>query len=264
MKVLPMSTRLALAVVVVAVIAGVALLTLGSGGAPTSARVASGLAAAEHRIKVLLAGVPEHEDVLGDPAAPVTLQVFGDLQCPTTRQFVVGAFPFLVREWVRAGVLRIVYRSLRTTTSEIGLFKTQQIAALAAGMQDRLWYYVDLFYHEQAREHSGYVTEGFLQRIARQTPGLKRGLWGEYRFDPLLSAQVAEDGRTARREGFDSTPSFLVGFTAGGNVTRLLPVSQLEPQPFNVAIERLLATTGMSRSARAAVDRAASAPEAQG
>jgi hypothetical protein len=48
-------------------------------------------------------------------------------------------------------------------------------------------------YHEQGRERSGYVTESYLPGLARQVPGLNFGLWTDYRHDPQLPPQVAQD-----------------------------------------------------------------------
>ena len=108
----------------------------------------------------------------------MTLQFFGDLQCPNSKEFALLTLPTLVQRWVRPGKLRIEYRSLETSTREPPTFMLQQIAALAAGMQDRLWYYVEYFYYEQGVEHTGYVNEGYLDKLAEQTPGLQLERWG--------------------------------------------------------------------------------------
>jgi protein-disulfide isomerase len=205
--------------------------------------------AATQRIDALLAGIPERGNALGSPTAPVTLQFFGDLECPTSREFTVGALPSLIDRWVRGGDLRIEYRSLETATREPAVFTTQQVAALAAGMQDRLWYYLELFYQEQGREDSGYVTESYLRGLARQAPGLSLELWSEDRKDPQLPAQVSGDERAAAGQGFHSTPSFLIGRTGSGRPVKLLEFSTIEPAAFNREISRFLAEA--KRQARA-------------
>jgi protein-disulfide isomerase len=163
-------------------------------------------------INALLAGIPESGNALGSPTAPVTLQYFGDLECSTAQAFTLKALPSIIRKWVRSEKLRIEYRSLRTV-SEPEAFGVQQVAALAAGQQNKLWYYLEYFYHEQGREGSGYVTEGYLQALARQVPDLNLELWGDYRHDPQLAAQVAEDEQAGHAAHMHSTPSFLVGPT---------------------------------------------------
>lgn len=229
----------------VAAIIAVVVVTSGSSSSvqPASAQgttAARGPTAAQ-RIDALLAGIPESGNALGSPAAPVTLQFFGDLECPTSREFTVGALPSLIGRWVRGGQLRIEYRSLETATREPALFSAQQVAALATGMQDRAWYYLEFFYQEQGREDSGYVTEGYLRRLAQQTPGLNLELWDKDRGDPRLPAEVASDGRAAASLGFRSTPSFLIGRTGSTRPIKLLRFSTIEPAAFNTEISRLLA-----------------------
>jgi|SRR5580700_471931 hypothetical protein len=243
----------------IAVVAIVVVVIVSSGGKssvqPASAQgsTTARSTAAAQRINALLGGIPESGNALGAAAAPVTLQYFGDLECPTSREFTIGALPFLIRRWVRDGQLRIEYRSLETATREPAVFEVQQAAALAAGMQDKLWYYIEFFYHEQGRERSGYVTASYLQGLARQTPGLNLGLWGKDRHNPRLPASLSADAQTAAGEGFSSTPSFLIGRTGSGHPSKLLRFSTIDPSTFNVAIQRLLAQGAAQPRARVSV-----------
>ena len=219
-----------LVTVVVAVIA--------TSGGDSSAKPASGHGTtAAQGISALLVGIPESGNTLGSPTAPVTLQYFVDLECPTARAFTLEALPSIIRKWVRSGKLRIEFRSLRTV-SEPEVFGVQQVAALAAGRQDKLWYYLEYFYHEQGREHSGYVTEGYLRALARQVPGLNRELWGDYRHDPQLAAQVTEDEQTAHATHLRSTPSFLVSRTGSAPILRLGQFATLDD--INDAVRQVL------------------------
>jgi protein-disulfide isomerase len=158
----------------------------------------------------LLAGIRQSGNTLGDPRAPVTVQYFADLQCPYCRRFTLGVLPSLIGSYVRSGKLKIEYRSLETATHNPGVFEVQQVAALAAGKQNKLWDFIDLFYHEQAREDSGYVTERYLQGLARQVTGLNLIEWTAARNDPELAHTLAGDARAAASAGLSSTPSFLV------------------------------------------------------
>ena len=60
----------------------------------------------------LLEGIPQDGTALGRPDAPVTLVEYADLQCPYCAQWARGAFPRLVRDYVRTGKLRIEFRGL--------------------------------------------------------------------------------------------------------------------------------------------------------
>jgi protein-disulfide isomerase len=232
------ATVVVVATIVVAIATGA-----GGGSAPSS----SGPRASEveRGISSLLAGISQHANVLGRSEAPVTLRWFGDLECPFCKRFALGALPSIIGQWVRSGSLKIEYFSMETATRDLKVFSSQEVAALAAGIQDRLWNYIETFYHEQGEEGSGYVTDKYLEGLARQVPGLNRVVWAEDRYDPKLAARVAAEMRVAQEAGFTGTPSFLIS-RRGGRVIRLSPPSLTDPKPFDVAIEYLL-----DRSARA-------------
>lgn len=186
----------------------------------------------------LLTGIPQHGAELGDPGAPVTVQFFGDLQCKDSRQVMLGALPILIRRWVRPGKVRLVYRSTETDTKGAGgrvEFRDQQGAALAAGRQNRLWNFIDVFYREQGPEFTGYVTERFLHLIAAQA-GLDMARWQTAR-EPFWRWERDLDGDESLGKARDvkSTPSFLIGPTGGpSHVLRHFALE--EPGVFEEAI----------------------------
>jgi protein-disulfide isomerase len=232
-------TQLGIVVAVVVAVIVVILIATGGGGtkkvAPHSAEANQTTAA----VTTLIGGIPQHGNTLGNPNAPVTLQYFGDLECPICKEFTLGALPPIIQKWVRTGKVKIEYRSLETATREQEVFKTQQVAALAAGKQQKMWNYLETFYHEQGEEDSGYVTESYLQGLAQQVPGLNLTTWANDRSDPALVTQVTSDAQAANTVGFTGTPSFLIGKT-GGTPSKLEYSSLSDPSSFNEAIEKLL------------------------
>lgn len=232
-----------LGIVVTVVVVAIVVILIASGGGGKSKTIVTGSQESKKTISAVNAvvgGIPQSGNVLGSPTAPVTLQYFGDLECPICKDFTLGALPTIVQKWVRAGKLRIEYRSLETATREPEVFKTQQIAALAAGKQNKMWYFVELFYHEQGEESSGYVTEKYLQNLAQQVPGLDLAKWTSDRNDQTLSNQVTTDAQAANNAGFNGTPSFLIGKTGGGATSKVEYTSLTDPAPFNAAIEKVL------------------------
>jgi protein-disulfide isomerase len=227
-----------LAVVVSAVVA----VLLATGQSTTPAKVAPQSAQARAvtaTVTALLAGVPQRGNVLGRPTAPVTLQYFGDLECPVCRSFTTQALPSLIHRWVRGGELKIEYRSLETATREPEVFASQQVAALAAGQQGRMWNFLETFYAEQGEEGSGYVTERFIQGVATQVPGLDLARWSAARADAGLGQTVALDAQVAANDQLGGTPAFLIG-RSGRTPQRLEPSSFTAPEPFGRAIEASL------------------------
>ncbi len=218
----------------------------GSSNAPTKdlAAHSSEIAA----VKSLLAGIPQNGNVLGNPNAKATMQYFGDLECPICQEFTLGSLPTIVEKFVRPGKLKLEYRSLSTATGNAehdgsepqGTFDSQQVAALAAGKQNLMWYFVELFYHEQGAEGSGYVTEAFIQGLAQQVPGLDLTKWTADRSDTTLVATVESDAQAAAKEGFEGTPSFLIGKT-GSTLETFSPSTYNEPSSFLPTLEKLVA-----------------------
>jgi len=205
--------RVALAIIAVAVVGVLSVVGVsdvaGSSGQPSSVRV-------EKEVSTLLGGIPQSGDTLGRASAPITLQIFGDLESADVRTFVVWLLPDIIRDWVRTGIVKVQYRSFMSASSPYpNVFLTQQVAALAAGVQDKLWNFIETFYHEQGQEHTRYVTRKYLEGIAKQVPGLNLAQWEHDREIRELSKQVGEDDHDAQAIGFPDAPVFLLGRTGG-------------------------------------------------
>jgi protein-disulfide isomerase len=217
------------AIVVIAVAIAISAGSTGRSGLATGAAAKRIYA----QVNSLLTGIPERGTQLGNPDARITLTFFGDLQCPICAAFasggeldgVVGGLPQFVRDQVRTGRAKIVYRSFCTATCSDfsdgqSLFDEQQTAAYAAGVQSRFWYYEELFYRQQGREGTLYVTPGFLDQLAGQVHGLNLKSWASDRRDRALLSQVQGDGRAAVRQlplvdGARGTPGLIMSGPAG-------------------------------------------------
>ena len=151
---------------------------------------------------------------------------------------MLGALPFLIRHWVRDGTLRILFRSLKTDTPEENEFTAQQMAALAAGRQGKMWTFIDLFYREQGPEFTYYADDAFLEGIAEQA-GVSQEPWATDRKSVGLAEEIESDEAMAKTKEMESTPSFLIGPT-GGEAHRLRHFSLEEPNVFDEAIRGLL------------------------
>jgi protein-disulfide isomerase len=124
------------------IVVGVALVTFGSGtmlyrakrpqvkNIPESQGVAARSDASAH--------------VRGNPDAPVTLEEFGDFQCPPCGQFAVFVEE-LLREYDSR--LRVVFRNFPLPAHEHA--REAALAAEAAGFQGKFWEMHDTLYREQ-------------------------------------------------------------------------------------------------------------------
>jgi hypothetical protein len=167
------------------------------------------------RIAALFGGIPQHGPVLGQATAPVTLQVFIDLEDQLDSGYWFKALlPPILEQFVRTNVVRLEFHSLMTDTLNARPFIMQQTAALAAGEQNLLWNYAATFLNTPGREFTNYVNERFLTGIAKQISGLNITRWDRFRT-AALARVVALDNNAARRFGLRVTPAFRVGLTKG-------------------------------------------------
>ena len=198
--------------VVLAAVAVVAVaIALSSGGGGSSGlRTGNGGAKIAAQVQQLIAGIPQSGATLGNPKAPVTMTYYSDLQCPVCADFTLNSgFGELLANDVRAGKVKVVYRSLETATRDPQTFQTQQVAALAAGKQNRFWDYIELFYRQQGAEGAGYVTDSYLAGLANQIPGLNIGNWRSACNDSSLISQVQSDQQAASVAGVQGTPTLI-------------------------------------------------------
>lgn len=158
-------------------------------------------------VKRELRGIPQSGLVLGEPAARVTLYEFGDLQCPVCKAFSEQIVPEVIESKVRSGEAKIDFRNFTIISQES---VPAGAAAIAAGEQGRGWSFVDLFYRNQGREASGYVTDEFLTEIARGAGVPDISKWDSERKNPKTIEAVEATTAEAQRLGFTGTPSFAV------------------------------------------------------
>jgi hypothetical protein len=201
-----------LAVVASALAATAGILITRQGENPAARRRAFDIRT-EREVSTLLAGIPQEGNTLGRPTAPVTLQMFSDLECLTAKRWVLHLLPAIIQRFVRPGIIKIQYRSLKTDTHNATVFINQQSAAIAAGKQDKMWTFAETFYHEQGREYTPYVTERYLDGIASQVPSLNLTQWHSERAPGTFSTQVVSDDQAARSFGMHDTPGFAIGHT---------------------------------------------------
>lgn len=158
-------------------------------------------------IKRELRGIPQSGLVLGEPSADVTLYEFGDLQCPVCKYFSEEVIPDVIESTVRSGEAKIEFKNYTIISQES---IPAAAAAIAAGEQGRGWSFLDLFYRNQGREASGYVTNEFLTEIAKGAGVPEIAKWNTVRKSSATLAAVKRSSEEAESLGFSGTPSFAV------------------------------------------------------
>src|SRR5881398_3189377 len=126
------------------IVGGIALATLGSGAMLYRAKRPQLLTIPEDKVLPGKGGA-ESMHIRGNPDAPVTLEEFGDFQCPPCGNIAVF-IDELVKEY--GPRLRIVFRNFPLPNHKHA--REAAFAAEAAGLQGRYWEMHDVLYREQA------------------------------------------------------------------------------------------------------------------
>lgn len=182
-----------------------------AGAAPPGARRASAGAAnpdpSAHPYTGPAAPPAALAQTLGRAGAPVTIVEFGDYQCPSCGAFARGTQPALIRKYVDAGVVRLIWRDFPWVDQQS---LAAAVAARAAGLQGKFWPYHDyLFAHQFPSERSGLVTAAYLQSVARRL-GLNMPAFNRDVTGPALVAAVRADDTFGQQLGVPGTPAFLI------------------------------------------------------
>jgi protein-disulfide isomerase len=225
-RLLYLGGALAAAAVVVVV-----LVAISSGGGSKKGSP-EGKANGADQAKQLLSGIPQKGSTLGSPKAPVTLTEFADLQCPFCRDYTLNQFPSIVAKYVKTGKVKMVFQNYAFIGPDS---LTAALAAEAAGKQNKLWHFIDVFYNNQAQENTDYVTDKFLTKIA-DGAGVDAKKMLTDRDDPSARQAVASAQQAAASAGVNSTPTFLLKKGAG-------PAQKLSADQVQAALAKVVGGT---------------------
>jgi protein-disulfide isomerase len=169
--------------------------------------------------------------VLGDPGAAVTLEEFGDLQCPVCKAAAEEVLPDVIESKVKGGEAKLEFRNFVILGPESEVAAT---AAIAAGEQNRGWSFIELFYRNQGFENSGYVTDSFLTSIAKAAKVPDIAKWNRERRSAQARKEASATTSEAEGLGLGGTPSYAV---EGPRTAGLEPISAVDAGELEEAIE---------------------------
>jgi len=121
-------------------------------------------------------GVPQEGDRVGSSDAPVTIQVFNDLQCSSCQEAYLSTIPALVEDYARPGDVQLDWRHYSNAESpeEEGFY-----GAEAAAEQGYGWQYTYLFFRNQDEAEKFGVDQTFLETVAGSVEELNFPEWKE-------------------------------------------------------------------------------------
>ncbi len=158
-------------------------------------------------VNTLLKGIPQNATVLGKASAPVKLYEYGDLQCSACKYFSEEILPEVIENQVKTGKASITFRNFIIIGPDS---IPAGESALAAGAQGKGWSYIETWYRNQGGENSGYVTEDFVESIAKYVgiPDVAKFMqeWKSKKYKKQVEATTGQ----AEHFGFSATPSFAI------------------------------------------------------
>ncbi len=125
----------------------------------------------------IFGGVPQEGDRLGSSDAPVTIQVFNDLQCSSCREDFLSTTPALAENYARPGDVKLLYRhySVSESPQELGFYGAEAAAAQGYG-----WQYTYLFFRNQDEAKRFGIDQRFLDSVAGGIEELNEPEWLDY------------------------------------------------------------------------------------
>ncbi|MBX0297615.1 thioredoxin domain-containing protein [Halomicroarcula sp. F27] len=178
---------------------------------------------------------------MGALDAPVDIYYWTDYQCPFCRQFEQNAFPKIIRNYVQAGTVRVVFLEY----PYIGE------ASMTAAVMDRCvwrqvrndspkayWRWHSTLFDKQGSENEGWASKANLLDITRDVDGVDasavESCLNESRSD--IETRINEEMNQAVRLGIRGTPVFILynrDADAAGKLVGAQPYSR-----FDAAITR--------------------------
>jgi len=186
----------------------------------------------------IFGGVRQEGARLGSTSAPVTIQVFNDLQCADCREAFLSAMPKLTENYVRSGKVKLLYRHYSNSESpqELGFY-----GAEAAAEQGYGWQFVYLFFRTQEeakRFRTAPLFENFEKSIAG---GIEELEFEEWQQD--LEKGSSADSAVTRRLEADEELGQNLGIRVGGGMVVSGPsgTRTLQEGPSLAEIEKAIA-----------------------
>lgn len=152
--------------------------------------------------------------IRGEPDAPVTLEEFGDFECPPC-SVISGFLDKLVKEYQPG--LRIVFRNFPLEMHKNA--RDASLAAEAAGLQGHFWEMHDILYREQVvwskADNVRELFDAYAGMLGLNHDRFKKDMDGE-----KAKARVDSDQDRGKSLGVKSTPTIFINNREVGSADR--------------------------------------------
>jgi protein-disulfide isomerase len=172
---------------------------------------------------------------IGDPSAPVLIELYEDFQCPGCKLFTDSIEPQVLDAYVATGQARLVFRHYPF----IGPESLQAArASMCADDQGRFWDYHDMLFTNQRGENLGAFADRRLLAFAEDL-GLDMDTFQACLDEGPHDTEIAQERDTGAQAGVSSTPTILVN---GVIVPSAVPGQITSFAEISAAVEAALAS----------------------
>ena len=163
----------------------------------------------------LFKGIPQHGLTLGNPKAPVTMEMFIDVQCPVCDDYEVNHLPGVVNKYIQTGKVQLQLKPWAFIGGPGSQSFTGRLGLIAAAEQNKGFEYAKVLYDNQGTEDTGWLTGQVMAHIAASVTGLKLAQWRDDTNGSAVKQTAGAVDTLASQNKVTGTPTILVGPTGG-------------------------------------------------
>jgi protein-disulfide isomerase len=162
----------------------------------------------------LFKGIPQNGLVLGNPKAPVTMEMFVDVQCPVCQNYEVTQLPSVVKKYIADGKVKLHLKPWAFIGDQS--FSGRR-GVIAAADQNKSFEYAKVLYDTQppSSENSGWLSGREMAIIAASVNGLDLAKWRDDVNASASESTAKGVDALAKQKNVQGTPTILVGPTNG-------------------------------------------------
>jgi protein-disulfide isomerase len=162
----------------------------------------------------LFKGIPQNDQVVGNPKAPIEMLMFIDVQCPVCQNYEVSYLPTIVKKYIKTGKVQLrlkpwAFLGEQSTTGRLGV--------IAAAKQNKGFEYAKVLYDTQPpnSENTGWLTGREMAVIAASVNGLNLAQWRDDVNSSAAQSVASDVDKLATQMKVQGTPTVYVGCKGG-------------------------------------------------
>lgn len=190
-------------------------------------------------ITVTPAALPQADGLsVGDPNAPVTIDVFEDFQCPACQFFTESIEPLVIENLVATGKARYVFHNYSfldgNGAGSNGESDKAANASMCANEQGKFWEMHSIMYANWNGENQGAFSDRRLQAMA-ESLGLDMDAFNTCFDTNKYEAEIQADFDLGEEMGVTGTPTVFVNGARVGAPGKIASYQEIE-QAVNAAV----------------------------